>query len=627
MHHLGQHGLVILDQVAAFAGAVLLISTLSRRGAVWTWRTCLVVALVPLTGVVGSMLLQRDGWTALALCVWFALAFIVMRSLRSGIGGRTKAAAAGMLVPLLSAISICVTGQLLTVSAAPVILPAIAVVVAIVLPTTVVIEGALIRGGMPRVDARMVKLALEISALVTGGLAVLVALMRVAAGLSTSLIVLVIVGLGATAAAVFVGRRYAWWVAGFSFVGALWCACAMAGVGFVEPYVIPPGFAAAMVALLAARRGRRSWPLFCAGLAVAILPTLVAIAFPVGEPVQPPVRAVALLISAGGLIVGGITLSRASMRVNLRRLSPPTFAVATLAAAAGSLQGLRYGRGIDVLSVPHGSLIWIVLAYALPSAAIATAAGLAVRSRIAVDFPRAARSRWLLAPAVMLLAVPLVASVHPGWASVWIPFAVSLSLLALMVAGVAATSIGAVVPPMWFTFLVAWVCAVAAWSNRDLRVEAFSVPLGIALIAAGAIPLHRTRDDEAKARSIIAWPVGFSGSWATVAPGIVVLMLPSILATGTDPLTARAVFVIALALAFILIGAIRRLAAPFILGLIALPIENVVVFAVHIGRDIGALPWWITLATAGAVLLILAVTSERREAGSAGVRTRMRDLR
>jgi len=49
--------------------------------------------------------------------------------------------------------------------------------------------------------------------------------------------------------------------------------------------------------------------------------------------------------------------------------------------------------------------------------------------------------------------------------------------------------------------------------------------------------------------------------------------------------------------------------------------------AVQIGRDIDALLWWITLATAGAVLLVIAVGFERRTGGDQGLAARMRDLR
>ena len=52
-------------------------------------------------------------------------------------------------------------------------------------------------------------------------------------------------------------------------------------------------------------------------------------------------------------------------------------------------------------------------------------------------------------------------------------------------------------------------------------------------------------------------------------------------------------------------------------------LSSSVVFTVQVGRTIGAAPWWITLATAGAALLVLAATSERRTAGSGA---RLRDL-
>ena len=101
----------------------------------------------------------------------------------------------------------------------------------------------------------------------------------------------------------------------------------------------------------------------------------------------------------------------------------------------------------------------------------------------------------------------------------------------------------------------------------------------------------------------------------------------SVVATFTDPLTWRAILVMVIALAAILWGASSRLAAPFLIGLIVLPIENVFVFAVQLGRGIEAMPWWITLAVVGAVLLIIAVTSERRAGEGRGVVARVRDLR
>jgi hypothetical protein len=182
-------------------------------------------------------------------------------------------------------------------------------------------------------------------------------------------------------------------------------------------------------------------------------------------------------------------------------------------------------------------------------------------------------------------------------------------------------------PPVWFIFGLAWCTAVAGWSERELRVEAFSLPLGLALLAAGVIAMRPASNGITGVRpGWTTWPNRFHGSWRILTPGIVVTFLPSVLATGTDPQTWRAILVMSLALTAILVGSVRRLAAPFILSLSVLPIEIIVVFMVQIGQTINPLLWWITLATAGGVLLVIAITSERKGTEGAGITARLRDL-
>jgi hypothetical protein len=182
-------------------------------------------------------------------------------------------------------------------------------------------------------------------------------------------------------------------------------------------------------------------------------------------------------------------------------------------------------------------------------------------------------------------------------------------------------------PPVWFQWSLAWVVAVAAWSQREiLRVEGFALPLGLALVAVGAIALARgVRAGESP--SLSSWPIAFRGSWATLAPGIIATLLPSVLATFTDPQTWRAILVIAFALVAVLVGARKTLAAPFILGISTLPLEILIVFLVQLGDRINPLLWWITLATAGIVLLVIAVGWERRTGVDASLGARIRDLR
>jgi hypothetical protein len=231
------------------------------------------------------------------------------------------------------------------------------------------------------------------------------------------------------------------------------------------------------------------------------------------------------------------------------------------------------------------------------------------------------------APAAAFLAIGPIAAVRVGVLPVLALYVLGFGFLALMlVTVVRARNRAVTLPPVWFTFAVAWCLMVSSWSTRELiRVEGYSLPLGLALLAAGVIAMRQ--ETVAVSPGPTSWPVGFRGSWRLLAPGIVVTLLPSILATGTDPQTWRAILVLGLALVSILIGSLRRLGAPFVIGLIVLPIENIVVFAVQIGRGIESVPWWITLAIVGAVLLIIAVTYERRSGEDGSIAARLRDLK
>jgi len=366
------------------------------------------------------------------------------------------------------------------------------------------------------------------------------------------------------------------------------------------------------------RAGRR---LFVAGLVGVAGPTSVALAFEGGA-----ARTVGLLVGGCAAVVLAAVVARRPESWRLRRFAPltgPTLLVAMGAAASGVLQAVRWGTGLDPNPLVAELAMLAVLGCGLAATLLATGAG------YWLSRATGSRSRWLFVPAVAYVAAAPIAGVEHSWLAIWTLWGVMAALLVGMLVTARLSLAGRVLlPPVWLWFVLAWVVAVVGWSERELRVEAFSLPLGIALLAAGVVALpgvaHRAPVSVAR---LADWPAGFSGSWHLLAPGLVVTLAPSVLSTATDPLTARAVLVIGLALIAILVGSKLRLAAPFMLGIVVLPIENVVVFSVQIGRSIGAAPWWITLATAGAVLLVLAVTSEKRDSAGHGVAARLRDLR
>ena len=603
----GEEAIVALCIVSSVASAIALGATLLRRVSARAWYAILVVTTVPFVIGIVTVLVDRRGWTGISTAVTFALALTLVLTTRPGLNRYVRAAAAALLVPALAVVAICLGSYWLESSGSPIVLPVIAALVALVLPTTGLVERLVERLGIA--DARDVRTAIEVSTLVTGGIAVLLAIVLPATGSFTAFLVLTIIALGATATGLLAKRRYAWIVAAIAYTGALWAMLAVAQLDTIELYFLPPALAAALLGAIAVARGNdNGLGLYWSGLGIAVLTPLGALVL-VDPTDGTPWRALGLL--AGSLTLIVLTAFYRRMPT-LTTLVTPTLLAAIVAAAAGAAQAVRYGRAVDPTGTGDATLIAVALGFSVPAAVLAAVAGR--------GFVASTASRWVYAPALALLVAGPIAAVRVELSTAWTMWVLMAALLALLVATVVTRS--RTLPPVWFTFALAWGVAVAGWSTREwFRVEGFSLPLGIALLIAGIIVLRR---ESSTGGTLTTWPIGFNGSWRLLVPGLVVTLGPSMLATATDPQTWRAILVIALALAAILLGSLTKLAAPFVLGIIVLPIENILVFAVQIGRQIGATPWWITLATAGAALLVIAATSERRSAG--GTAARIRDL-
>ncbi len=631
---LGVGTIAVLCLTSALASIGAIAATFLRRVAPPAWYSILVVTAVPfLIGVV-QVIFERSGWTALSTALIFLLALTLLNTRRPGLGIVLRAIAAGLLVPSLAVVVICLGAQVLLSSASPVTLPVIAAIVAIVLPSTGLIGGILRKRGMAARDATAARIAIEGSTLLTGAIAVGLALVRIAAGLPTTFIVLVVVGLGAVSTSVWAKRRYGWWLAAAAFTGALWCLWALAGISGLEPYLLPPSLAAVALGLILTARGLPATPLYATGLVVAVAPLVAVLALNgTGSSALAPWRGYGL-VAASWLLLGlGMTLGRrpSTRTESLRILKLPTLCVAILAGAAGAIQGVRFGLGADPIASGGVPLIVLCLGIGLAGALPAAAAARAIRG-VAAEGSRLALTRWLFAPAALYVAVAAWSAIERDWFTIWTMWALMLVYLAVVVVIAWRLRTGPTsLPAVWFVFAIAFVTGVVAWSPRDLRVEWFSVPLGLFLLMAGAVLLHGARPHpgggDVSTRTVHSWPAGWRGSWPLLAPGIVTMLLASVIATFTDPQTWRAILVILIALGAILMGSRRKLAAPFLLGIVVLPIENVLVFLVQIGRGIESMPWWITLAVVGAVLLIIAVTYERRAGEENSITDRLRDLR
>jgi predicted membrane channel-forming protein YqfA (hemolysin III family) len=89
---------------------------------------------------------------------------------------------------------------------------------------------------------------------------------------------------------------------------------------------------------------------------------------------------------------------------------------------------------------------------------------------------------------------------------------------------------------------------------------------------------------------------------------VAVSLLPSALVVVAEPTALRLVGVVAAAAALTVAGALTHRQAPFVLGAGAL----VVVVLGRLAPYAPLVPRWVTLATAGLVLLVVGATYERR---------------
>ena len=612
----------VVSLTTATAAVVAIVTTFLRRIGPHAWWAVLVVTSAPFLLSTLRVIQERSGWTALSTALIFTLALTLVLTRRRGLGVLLRALCAAVLVPSLAVIVICLGAQFLEISASPVTLPAIAVIVGLALSLTTLGIDALPRTSATAAQSSWVGASFEISTLTTGVIAVGLALVREAAGLPTAALVLAILALGSVVAAAFGRRRHLWWAAGAHATGAVWVCWALLGVEVPEPYLLPPSIAAFAIGALLLAHGKRAAALAVTGLAVAVSTTVLAFALEGGL-----WRLIALLLAAVTVLLTARLIGTNSPLAPLRT---PMWVASVVAASAASVHAVRLGVGVEP-SAGGAATLWTAIAWAAVSGAIALWSGRMLRAAAAAA-PSGGRhdraiARGVVSAGALLSIGGAWPSIHRDWPTIWSMWTLMMLVLVATVAvGVSPRQRARDLPPVWFLFGLAFATAVVAWSPRDLRVEWFSLPLGAALLIIGAAHLSaREMHVVAERWRIQSWPHAFSGSWALLLPGLIVSFSASIAATFTDPLTWRAILVIVMALVAILVGARQRLAAPFVTGIVVLPIENVSAFSVQIGRGIESMPWWITLAAVGAVLLIIAVSYERRE--DAAVTQRLRDLR
>ncbi len=306
-----------------------------------------------------------------------------------------------------------------------------------------------------------------------------------------------------------------------------------------------------------------------------------------------PVRsAPAVLV---GLLTGGATLAGAGAVVVADAGRTDLLALLVLAAAVPAT--LAAVLRPEVRAAATGTALAVPgLAVLLASEAgllAAEVAGLLLALVAAIAFGVAAlRARWPeeAAAAAVGAGHGLLAGLVAGTAGAWGQVGVDLA-----VAGAAAGVYAVVTRRRPVAVLAVADLVVAGWiaaAGADVRTpEVYSLPAAAGLLLL-ALPALRAR----------AW------SWTAEGGAVAVALVPSAMVVVTDPTALRLVLVVAAAALLTVAGTLTHRQAPFVVGAATLAFVALGRLSVYAPL----VPRWVTLATAGLLLLVVGATYERR---------------
>jgi hypothetical protein len=327
------------------------------------------------------------------------------------------------------------------------------------------------------------------------------------------------------------------------------------------------------------------------GVAIGLLPAgLVGASGAVSRPI-------AIMVVAGVLAVSAAFLCRSA---RWRPVAWPALwvAVTAVACTAGArLIGLfTPGDGppdgrVEVWLLPALAVI-VAVAFALPRAAGSSGTGVS----ISAGFVRAP---------VVLVAAALIATLAVETASILSAPAGALRVIAVAWVFSALHAATFLVDRRPLTPLIGWlaiacagVVAVSGWAElRPIPPELVSVPIAAALLVSGSLHLDR---------------VPSARSWPWLAPGIAVLLMPSLIISFTDSPLWRIVGLGVVAIVVLVLGLVLRLQAPFLLGSVVVIVHALAQLWPWISVAYQATPWWLWLGIGGVILILLAARYERR---------------
>ena len=423
-------------------------------------------------------------------------------------------------------------------------------------------------------------------------------------------------------------RKHFGWVALALTSTGLWWRLGADGVRDLEPYVLPLAGAILLVALLSWRATANAGPtvatanasptvanaaapyIALAGLLVAILP--IGGASVTGDVTR---TIVIFAASAALLLLGSFVAGSAALR--------PYLDVAAIAGAAGvvtaglgrplimAMDGVRDDTTLDLWL---GAVFVVLTLAALGQARIrseGTARDRGIASRTIAGRAIVGQALIGLAMAgILVIELPVLAAGPLGTVR-------AMSVLLLFCASYV---IGLLVDRAPFTAVIGWVAiglAAITWV-AGIRVEIIdplewgSGAIALALLIVGVVKLHRN----VAARS-----------WPWLAPGILMLLLSSLVATFIDQPVWRLVGLGVACIVLVIAGAVARLQAPLILGAVIVLVHGIRTFAPQLVAVYQLTEWWVWAVVGGAIILFIGFTFEKRLRDVRNVTTRIAALR
>jgi hypothetical protein len=440
-------------------------------------------------------------------------------------------------------------------------------------------------------------------------------------------------------------RHHIAWAAIPLGLAALWTLLADGGVTTVEAYTAPvAGLLAALAALFVWRRpvptGRADGRtiLAAAALTVLVLPSVVMSGAAVSGPNL--LRPAALLL--GGLAVGALAAAWPTVirGLPLRRILVATSLVAI--AGTGLVRGLGELLRAGSYGIPDmpsgwgngddGAPPWVlVLLGREPWAAIGPLiepwTGLAAAALVVLAIvwmrerddrmPRAAELAIVLA--VIVFALPALIITLRQDLPTLAPFiaVVVLSIVSIVAAAHDAPPLGRLV--RWTAMGAALVITAAVLvsvprltGGAPYEADILTVIVGSALVVGGLIDLGR--------RPALR-------SWPALGPGLIVALVPSLLADYGQTTIARIILLGIAAIAVLLFGVLRKLQAPVIIGAVVLLLHALAQLWPWISDLYSVIPWWLWVGVGGILLIVVAATYEKRIRDARAVARSIRSLR